>query len=183
MPIAAWSLGSGWRTPAAWLIALGCIALAWRRYSALEQLRPPAARALLDELTEDLGSERALSEDTRDFAVAELNQRIADVSFQLGLLPSMFTALIRISLASGSALALLGLMDLGSAPQSLAIETALRAGVCAVSGLVGAGVVAAIGRTAKQRIHEIKLEWDRSSREIGKELGTSLESAGERGRA
>ena len=161
----------GWRTPLSWLIALGCIALAWRRFSGLEALRPPAASMLLDELTSDLGAERGLSEEGRRFAIAELNQRIGDVSFELGLLPSTFTALIRISLASGSALALLGLMELGSAP----LEGALRAAVCAVSGLVGAGVVSAIGRTAKQRSAEIRLEWDRASRETGKELGTSLE--------
>ncbi len=62
-------------------------------------------------------------------------------------------------------------MDLGRAP----LESALRAGACAVSGLVGAGVVAAIGRTAKLRVSEIKLEWDRSSREVGKGLGVSLD--------
>lgn len=161
----------GWRTPLSWLIALGCIALAWRRFSALEALRPPAASTLLDELTEDLAAERGLSEEGRRFAIAELNQRIGDVSFALGLLPSTFTSLIRISLASGSALALLALMDLGNAP----LEGALRAAVCAVSGLVGAGVVSAIGRAAKQRITEIRLEWDRASRETGKELGASLE--------
>jgi hypothetical protein len=171
LPIADWSMG--WRTPLSWLIALGCIALAWRRFSAIEGLRPPAASMLLDELTYDLGSELALSDQSRRFAIAELNQRIGDVSFALGLLPSTFTALIRISLASGSALALLGFMDLGNAPSLL--ETGLRAGVCAVSGFVGAGVVAAIGRAAKQRASEIRLEWDRASRELGKELGTTLE--------
>lgn len=170
MPIAESSFALGWRTVAAWLIALACIALAWRRYAALERLRPPASSRLLEELLEELGSERSLTEDSRRFAIAELNQRIADVSFALGLLPSTFTTLIRISLASASALALLGLMDLGQA----ALERALLAAVCAVSGLVGAGVVAAIGRTARQRASEIRLEWDRASRGAGKELGTSL---------
>jgi len=169
LPIAIGSMG--WRTPLSWLIALGCIALAWRRFSALEGLRPPVASMLIDELTEDIGAERARSEEGRRFAIAELNQRIGDVSFALGLLPSTFTALIRICLASGSALALLGLMDLGAAP----LEAALRAGVCAVSGLVGAAVVSAIGRAAKQRAAELRLEWDRASRETGKQLGASLE--------
>ncbi len=97
----------GWRTPVAWSIALACIALAWRRYSALDRLRPPAVPVLLEELVEDLHPERELSEGARRFVVAELNQRLSDVSFALGLLPSTFIALIRISLASGSALALL----------------------------------------------------------------------------
>jgi hypothetical protein len=171
LPIAAWSLG--WRTPLSWLIAIACIALAWRRYAALERLTPPAAPILLEEVRADLENSSHSSEDGRRFAIAELNQRIADISFELGLLPTTFTTLIRISLASGSALALLGLMELGRTP----LESALGAGVCAVSGLVGAGVVAAIGRTAKQRVLETRAEWDRASREVGKELGTSLEAA------
>jgi hypothetical protein len=169
VPIALWSMG--WRMPLSWLIALGCIALAWRRFSALESLRPPAASLLLDELTEDFGVARPLSDESRRFAIAELNQRIGDVSFGLGLLPSTLTALIRVSLASGSALALISLMELGNAP----LEGAMRAAVCAVSGLVGAGVVSAVGRAAKQRAAEIRLEWDRASREVGRELQTTLE--------
>jgi hypothetical protein len=49
-----------------------------------------------------------------------------------------------------------------------------RVVLCAMSGLVGAGAVAAIGRAAKQRVARIREEWDRSSREIGKSLGTGL---------
>jgi hypothetical protein len=169
LPNSVWSIGI--REAISWLLALGCIALAWRRFSALEALRPPTPSVLLEELMLDLGLERANSEDGRRFAVAELNQRIGDVSFALGLLPSTFTALIRISLASGSALALLCLMDLRSAP----LGSAARAAVCAVSGLVGAGLVSVIGRTAKLRASEIRLEWDRASREAGKELGVGLE--------
>ncbi|MEO6600046.1 MAG: hypothetical protein ABIQ16_09260 [Polyangiaceae bacterium] len=140
-----------------------------------ERLCPPSASTLLDELTGDLGSERGRSGEPQRFAIAELNQRLSDVSFALGLLPSTFTALIRISLASGSALALLGFTEVGSG--RLPLDTALRAGLCAVSGLVGAGVVAAIGRSAKRRSSELRLEWDRVSRELGKQLGTSLEQA------
>jgi len=94
------------------------------------------------------------------------------VSFELGLLPATFTALTRISLASGSALALLGFM--GSA-NSESMERTLRVVVCAMSGLVGAGVVAAIGRAARVRVAGIREAWDRSSREIGKSFGAGLE--------
>jgi hypothetical protein len=147
------------------------VALAWRKLSALARLNPPNPGVLLEQLTEPTAVE-SVTEATRRAAIAELNQRIADVSFELGLLPATFTALTRISLASGSALALFGFM--GSA-NSEPMERTLRVVVCAMSGLVGAAAVAAIGRSARVRVAGIREAWDRSSREIGKSLGTGLE--------
>ena len=167
---AGWSLG--WPAPTAWAITFGCVALGWRRLSALARLNPPSPRLLLAQLLAELAGVESVTDETRRAAIAELNQRIADVSFELGLLPATFTALTRISLASGSALALLGFM--GSA-NSESMERTLRVVVCAMSGLVGAGVVAAIGRAARVRVAGIREAWDRSSREIGKSLGTGLE--------
>ncbi len=114
----------------------------------------------------------SISDEARRAAIAELNLRIADVSFELGLLPATYTALTRISLASGSALALFGFMESANREP---MERTLRVAVCAVSGLVGAGIVAAIGRTARLRVAGIREAWDRSSRELGKSLGTGLE--------
>lgn len=108
----------------------------------------------------------------RELLIAELNQRISDLAFVLGTLPATFTALTRISLASGSALSLLAFVSADSA--SGPVRT-VRVVLCAVSGLVGAGVVASIGRVAKQRVLRIREEWDRSSREVGKALGAGLE--------
>jgi hypothetical protein len=167
---AGWSLG--WPTPTAWVIAFGCVALGWRRRSALARLNPPNPSVLLEQLLAEPSAVDSISDETRRAAIAELNQRIADVSFELGLLPATFTALTRISLASGSALALFGFME---SADSESMERTLRVAVCAVSGLVGAGVVASIGRSAKLRVAGIREAWDRSSREIGKSLGTGLE--------
>jgi hypothetical protein len=127
---------------------------------------------LLEQLLAEASAADFVNHETRRAAIAELNQRIADVSFELGLLPATFTALTRISLASGSALALFGFM---ASADSAPTERTLRVVVCAVSGLVGAGAVAAIGRSAKLRVAGIREAWDRSSREIGKSLGTGLE--------
>jgi hypothetical protein len=167
---AGWSLG--WPTPIAWAFAGSCVALAWRRLSGIARLDPPVPQLLLAELLAEQSTVEPVAEGTRRAAIAELNQRIADVAFELGLLPATFTALTRISLAGGSALALFGFMEsTGSEP----MERTLRVAICAVSGLVGAGAVAAIGRTAKVRVARIREAWDRSSREIGKSLGTGLE--------
>jgi hypothetical protein len=167
--LAGWSLG--WPIPVTWLLVGVCVALAWRRHAQLQRLRPPGAPQLLAELAAD-AEIGAPGEPARRLALAELNQRIADVSFELGLLPATFTALTRISLASGTALAL---FDFMASPADAPLLRTLHAAVCALSGFVGAGLVAAIGRSAKQRVARIRQDWDRSSREVGKSLGLRLE--------
>jgi hypothetical protein len=160
-----------WSALFAWLVAIACIALAWRSRRGIERLRPPQKPQLLDELTGGEIATAALSEVARRLAIAELNQRLADVSFELDVLPATYTALIRIALASGTALALVSFII---ATDDAPLVRVLRLAAAALAGLVGAGAIATIGRTAKARISQIREEWDRSSREIGKALGTSL---------
>jgi hypothetical protein len=155
----------------AWLVAGTCVALAWRRRRSLERLAPPEREQLLAELVSGSENPLQLEEVERRFAVAELNQRLADVSFELDVLPATYAALIRISLASGSALAVAGFLS--SADLAPLVRT-LRLALAALAGLSGAGLVAAIGRSAKQRSRQIKEKWDNSSRDIGKALGASL---------
>jgi hypothetical protein len=163
-------LSLGWPILIAWLLVGVCVALAWRRHSQLRRLRPPSAQQLLAELAAD--ADIGAPGPARRLALAELNQRIADVSFELGLLPATFTALTRISLASGTALAL---FDFMASPADAPLLRTLHAAVCALSGFVGAGLVAAIGRSAKQRVAKIRQDWDRASREVGKSLGLRLD--------
>ena len=171
--LAAWSVY--WPTFGAWLIASSAVALGWRRYSSLARLGAPEPTRLLEELSEELPGGQPLTDLARRAAIAELNQRIAEVSFELGLAPALFTALIRISLASGTGLALvLALLD-GAGGE--AWQRAARVGVCALAGFVGALALANIGRMAKARATRIRADWDRSSREAGKSLGTSLQGA------
>ena len=148
------------------------MALAWRRSVQLGRLTPPTAAALLAELAAENPARPGESgaEQQRRAMIADLNQRISDVSFELGLLPATYAALTRVCLASGTALTLLGFLDWADAP----LEGGLRAVVCALSGLVGAGVVSSLGRRAKRTIDQIRESWDRSSRELGKSLNTTL---------
>jgi heme A synthase len=143
----------------------------------LTRLAAPEPARLLQELSAELPDGASLSGGDRRAAIAELNQRISEVSFQLGLAPALFTALIRISLASGTGLALvLGLLDTaGGEPW----QRASRVGMCALAGFVGALALANLGRMAKARVTRIREDWDRVSREAGKSLGTSLEGARE----
>lgn len=124
----------------------------------------------------EVGADSFDSDVIRRAAIADLNRRLSDVSFQLGSLPARLTALTRICLASGTALALFGYIGASAASANPAFERVVAFVACAASGVVGAACVLTIGRMAKQRSAEIREEWDRSSREAGKALGTSLEA-------
>jgi len=158
---------------------VSCSLLALRLLRGLRQSSAPAPSALLDELLTEVGAESLDSEFVRQSAIADLNQRLSDVAFELESLPARFTALTRICLASGTALALFGYIGAsgeraGVAPAPL--QRVFGLAMCAAAGLVGAAVVFSVGRMAKQRSSAIREEWDRSSREAGKALGTSLEA-------
>lgn len=160
-----WSFG--WPLLVAWMVIAGCIAIGWRRLSSLTRLEAPSSERLLYQLVGPRGAGTPPLDEVRRAAVAELNQRLSDVAFELDLLPATFTALTRISLASGSALALVAFMQSG---ECAPVERTWRVGLCAVSGLVGASVVTMIGRSAKRRVIAVRTAWDRTSREVGKSL-------------
>lgn len=165
---------TGWPVLVEWALVLTCTMLAWRRLAGLRQLNPPDPRRLLRELTRELdspGSAAPFDASTRRAALAELNQRLSDVAFALGVLPATFTALTRICIASGTALALAGFLQVAD---RTAVARSAQAAVCALSGFVGAGISAAIGRAAQRRAANLRETWDRASRELGKALRTSL---------
>ena len=173
----------GWELVLAWSVAALCSLLALRLRLGLRRSNAPGSPALLSELLAEVGADSVEADWVRRAAIAELNRRLSDVSFELGSLPARFTALTRIALASGTALALTGYIGASGdlAPESVNAPTPLGRVVqlvaCAASGLVGAACVVTLGRMAKRRSAEIRDEWDRSSREIGKALGTSLEAS------
>lgn len=171
------SFNLGWQAPVAWSVALFCVARARRHLKRLANLRAPEPEALLTALLRELGAVDAASEHVRRAAIADLNQRLSDVAFELGLLKARFTALARICLASGTALALFGYIGAMERP---AFERALAVSLCALAGLLGVALVSAIGQMAKVRAAQTREAWDRASRETGKALGTSLASSGVR---
>jgi hypothetical protein len=165
------ALHIGWQALAASSTAIFCVLFAIRHLRSIATLRPPDPGRLLSDLLAELGVEDARSE--KRAAVADLNQRLFDVSFELGLLPARFTALTRICLSSCTAWGLFGYI--GATERTVA-ERGLGFIVCAFGGLFGAGAVLFIGRTAKQRTGLIRASWDRTSREVGKALGTTLDN-------
>jgi hypothetical protein len=176
LPFHLASLHIGGHGLVAWLSAGACVASAVRHARKSQKLGPPAPAELLAELLGQSAPEAGsapTSEPTRRAAIAELNQRLSDVSFELTLLPARLAALTRISLASGMALALLGYIGASSLTP---FERLIGFAVCALAGLTGAAAVSAVGRSAKGQSARIRNAWDRASRETGKALGTSLRS-------
>lgn len=166
-----------WELILAWSVTALCSLLAGRLLRALRKLEAPAHSALLNELLAEVGADSFDSDTIRRAAIAELNQRLSDIAFELDSRPARFTALTRISLASGTALALFGYIGAGgSESPAEPLQRMLALVACGASGVVGAAIVLTIGRVAKQRSSIIREEWDRSSREAGKALGTSLEA-------
>jgi len=156
-------------------VAALCLLLAMRQLSLLRSLKAPEPAALLSELLAEVGAGALDAELVQRAAIAELNRRLADVSFELGSLPARFTALTRICLASGTGLALFGYIGANANGHS-PLECVLELVACGAAGLIGAACLLSVGHMAKQRSVELREAWDRSSREIGKSLGTSLES-------
>ncbi len=146
----------------------------------IQRLNAPEPAALLNELLSELGASAPDSELVQRAAIADLNRRLSDVSFELTLLPARFTALTRICLASGTALALFGYI--GGANERSPVERIFGLVACSAGGLLGAASVLGVGRMAKQRSRVIRAGWDRSSRHTGKALGTSLEASGGKGK-
>ena len=163
-----------WQISLAWSVAVICALLAARLLRQLKQLDAPAPDELRREILADVSGSEELA---RRAAVADLNQRLSDISFELGLLPARFAALTRICLASAAALALFGYIGT-SANGGSALERVLGLVACAAAGLLGAASIAGIGRAAKERCTAIRRAWDLASHEAGKALGTSLEPLG-----
>jgi hypothetical protein len=161
----------------AWLCAITCVSLGWRKLRGLASLAPPPRRELLLELIGADTKPEDLAEEARRGAIAELNQRLADVAFELEAWPAMLGSLARISLASGSALALASFLMPPDAERPLRL--ALRLALAAFGGLVGGAGVLLTGRSAKIITRQIRADWDVSSREIAKVLGTALAAAAE----
>lgn len=173
-------LADWWHAPSAWSIAAGCVALAARQLRKLRRVVAPLPKQLLAELQEEAAGFGLDDEQRRRAMVAELNQRLSDVSFELGLMPARFTALTRIALAGSTGLALFGYIGSSDRP---ALERVAGLAICALAGLSGAVGVLFLGRMAKDRARATREAWDRSSRETGTAIGASLERrAGERKR-
>ncbi|MFZ5894170.1 MAG: hypothetical protein ACOY0T_24125 [Myxococcota bacterium] len=90
---------------------------------------------------------------TTQHVLREIDDMIIDLDGESRALPELSSALARVALASGTALALIALAS------NFGFAALPRAGTCFGVGVVGAMVVSYLGRLASERSRTIRAHW------------------------
>lgn len=145
----------------AWLVASVCVALVSARVRRLGKLELPSVPALVERV-ESLGGSATteLGGDSRFW----LDELVRDVDRETRVGSELPRSLGRVSLASGTALALLALIDRPGAPSWVAAVVAFTAGV------VGTVVVSLLGRLADGRARQVREHWSNVARRARERL-------------
>jgi len=146
------------------LITLGCALAVYRRARALARFRAPSLDA-------ELATVREASSETRELrraqALAEINDSVLDVDASTAPDPQFFQALGRVSLASGTACALLTLAG------GLSFAVLPSAGVAFVAGVVGVVATRHFGLLAERRAKAVRAEFREHVRRTRGQLTSS----------
>jgi hypothetical protein len=132
----------------AWLAAGACVAVSAWHLRRLSRFRAPARATLNAELAAATGPEREKLEE-------ELRERADDAQRALGLATLLPRSLARVSLATGTALALTSLAK-GIGSTAALVPTGLVEFIAGFTGLTGCSL---IGRQAKVLAGEMRLGW------------------------
>lgn len=144
-----------------------CAIVAARHLVRLRAQRSPGVPELLRR------AESAAGEGAPDeLKLMELADEHAGADRVLALATMLPRALARVALASGTALAVLALMQRGDVGTPVAVGAALGA---FVSGAVGAGVCGLLGRQARELGRAAREDWRRHFREAARALGAPPE--------
>ncbi|MGC4092086.1 MAG: hypothetical protein QM756_30235 [Polyangiaceae bacterium] len=129
-------------------VALACAVAMFRRARRLSRVELPSAVRLVESARERAGSD---AENAR--LLAELDELLIDVDGDSRALPEVASALGRVSLASGTGLALLSLAS------NFGFAALPSAAACFAAGVVGATAVSYFGRLASARSRAIRAHW------------------------
>jgi len=143
----------------AWIVALACAAVVWRRAQRLSALELPSVDTLLGRLGPDELRNPKL-------ARAELDEWLSDVDGATRVGSELARALSRVTLASGTALALLALLSNASAPPWAAVFSAFLAGI------VGVFATGFFGRVAEKRARAAREHWTHVVRRVWSKVET-----------
>lgn len=132
------------------LVTLGCALAVYRRARTLTRFSPPSLDAELVAVRE---ASADLREQRRAQALAEINDSVLEVDASTAPDPQFFQALGRVSLASGTACALLTLAS------GLSFAALPSAGVAFVAGVVGVVATRHFGLLAEQRAKTLRSEF------------------------
>jgi len=147
----------------AWLTALACAGFALRGYARARAFACPEPRALI-------AAAREAAEGARDrtaAARAEIADRSAEATRALSMVTFVPRGAARVSLAAGTAFAVLELAIVSRTSPSAAVIGAL---VAFTGGASGAATAASIGHRARAWATEQRTLWVRSARDAEREL-------------
>lgn len=136
---------------AAWLVAAACVGIVFLRVRRLAALELPSGQALLERV-HPLSSGGVLA------ARAELDELLSDVDRTTSVGADLPRALSRVTLASGTALALFGLISSMTSPPWASVLGAFFAGVA------GTICIALLGRIADARARRVREHWSAAVR-------------------
>lgn len=146
-----------WLAAGAWLTALACVAFASRSLERTRRFSCPA----VPELVAEVKSAAPNAEGQLDLARAELADRVAEATRALSMATFVPRGAARVSLAAGTAFAVLELsVHVGASPAAGVIG----ASAAFVGGAAGAAAAASIGHRARRWAAEQRTLWVRTQR-------------------
>lgn len=134
----------------AWIVASGSILTVWFRARQVARVELPATATLLERVRKSAEGD---PDRARSAAKLELDELLLEVDHQTRGGAELPRALSRVSLASGTALALLALIEGIAAPSWLAVGGAFLGGF---AGMFGS---AALGRVVEARARRAREHW------------------------
>jgi hypothetical protein len=146
----------------AWLVAAACAGVVVARVRRLGALELPTADALFERVRQGEAGEPG--------ARSALDELVAEVDGATRAGSEWPRALSRVSLASGTALSILGMIERPSEPPWTWVASAFLAGM---SGMLGA---AFLGRIAEQRARRAREHWSIAARRVRMRLGVEPRS-------
>ena len=148
-----------WFTLVALLVALACAAAMMKRVRRLQKLELPSVAALVER-----AQQSSASDDVARIQL-EIDDLVRDIDGETHALPELTSALTRVALASGTALALLSLAT------NFGFQSLPYAGACFGTGVVGAMLVSYLGRLASVRSRAIRTHWREVSAKARRQIG------------
>lgn len=148
----------------AWLVAAVCVAVVYARARRLSAIELPTTEALVERALAEGGAEPSVEHQAlRRIALDEI---VGDIDRETRRGAEWARALARVSLASGTALSLLGMIERRSSADWIAIAATFLAGV------VGSVGTAFVGRLADERSRRVREHWSGAVRRARVRLQT-----------
>lgn len=143
-------------------VTLACVGVMLQRVRRLQRVELPSASVLVERAKESSGN----SADPARVSL-ELDEFVRDLDGDTRALPELGSALARVALASGTALALVTIAT------NFGFSALPFAGACFGVGVVGAMAVSYLGRLASARSRAIRSHWTDACAKARRRIGAA----------